>query len=60
LLTSESKFIEKVNYIHNNPVEEGLVERPEDYLYSSARIWLKKPLDVEPLEMDIGDIDWRR
>ena len=60
LLTSDSKFMEKVNYIHNNPVEEGLVERPEDYVYSSARIWLKKPLDVEPLEMDIGDIDWRR
>ena len=28
---------EKINYIHNNPVEEGLVYRPEDYVYSSAR-----------------------
>lgn len=28
---------EKVNYIHMNPVEEMLVSRPEDYLYSSAR-----------------------
>ncbi|MEZ5084315.1 MAG: transposase [Bacteroidales bacterium] len=27
---------EKVNYIHNNPVEEGLAFRPEDYIYSSA------------------------
>jgi REP element-mobilizing transposase RayT len=27
---------EKINYVHNNPVEEGLVFRPEDYLYSSA------------------------
>jgi REP element-mobilizing transposase RayT len=27
----------KMNYIHNNPVEAGLVEKPEDYLYSSAR-----------------------
>jgi hypothetical protein len=27
----------KMNYIHNNPVKRGLVERPEDYLYSSAR-----------------------
>lgn len=26
----------KLHYIHNNPVEAGLVERPEDYLYSSA------------------------
>ena len=28
---------EKINYIHNNPVEEGLVYHPEDYVYSSAR-----------------------
>ncbi len=31
-------FIEqKVEYIHNNPVRAGIVENPEDYLYSSAR-----------------------
>jgi len=28
---------QKVGYIHNNPVEAGIVESPEDYLYSSAR-----------------------
>lgn len=27
---------EKLNYVHNNPVEEGIVFRAEDYLYSSA------------------------
>jgi REP element-mobilizing transposase RayT len=27
---------QKVNYIHQNPVEAGLVFRPEDYVYSSA------------------------
>jgi REP-associated tyrosine transposase len=27
----------KLNYIHNNPVEAGIVEKAEDYLYSSAR-----------------------
>ena len=33
-----NKFIEqKINYIHNNPVKAGIVEKPEDYLYSSAR-----------------------
>jgi len=32
------KFIEqKVNYIHQNPVKNGLVDKQEDYLYSSAR-----------------------
>jgi putative transposase len=30
-------FWEKLNYIHNNPVEEMIVEKPEDYLFSSAR-----------------------
>ena len=59
LLTSESMFMQKVNYIHNNPVKDGLVERPEDYLYSSARIWRGKPLENEPLGMDIRDIKWR-
>jgi hypothetical protein len=28
---------QKLNYIHNNPVEAGFVEKAEDYLYSSAR-----------------------
>jgi REP element-mobilizing transposase RayT len=28
---------EKINYIHENPVRAGIVEKPEDYLYSSAR-----------------------
>jgi len=31
------KFVwQKINYIHNNPVEEGFVERPEEWKYSSA------------------------
>jgi len=29
-------FWTKLNYIHNNPVNAGLVRRPEDYKYSSA------------------------
>ena len=33
-----SNFVisQKIRYIHNNPVEQGLVFRPEDYPYSSA------------------------
>jgi REP element-mobilizing transposase RayT len=30
-------FEQKLNYIHDNPVQEGIVQYPEDYLYSSAR-----------------------
>ena len=29
--------IQKLNYIHNNPVEAAIVDKPEEYLYSSAR-----------------------
>jgi len=36
-LWSNKVIDEKINYIHNNPVEEGLVFHPEDYMYSSAR-----------------------
>ena len=60
LLTSEDMFMQKVDYIHNNPVKDGLLESPEDYLYSSARIWKRRPLENEPLEMDIDQIEWRR
>lgn len=27
----------RINYNHENPVRSGIVEKPEDYLYSSAR-----------------------
>ena len=27
---------EKVNYMHYNPVEAGLVFKPQDYIYSNA------------------------
>jgi len=36
-ITSNKFFIEKLEYTHNNPVEELIVERPEDYFFSSAR-----------------------
>lgn len=35
-LWSNKVIDEKINYIHQNPVEEGLVFRAQDYLYSSA------------------------
>ena len=32
---SDKKFVEKVKYIHQNPVRRGLVEHPEDWRWSS-------------------------
>ena len=31
------KLKEKVLHIHENPVRDGIVDRPEDYIFSSAR-----------------------
>jgi REP element-mobilizing transposase RayT len=35
-LWSNAVIVEKLTYLHQNPVEEGLVFRAEDYVYSSA------------------------
>jgi REP element-mobilizing transposase RayT len=35
-LWSNEVIQQKIEYIHNNPVNEGIVFRPEDYKYSSA------------------------
>ncbi|TKK71659.1 transposase [Ilyomonas limi] len=42
---------QKMEYIHNNPVRTGIVEKPEDYLYSSARNYagLKSVLEIDLL-----------
>jgi putative transposase len=32
-----------LDYIHYNPVVAGIVEKPEDYLYSSARAYCVTP-----------------
>jgi putative transposase len=35
-LTNERFLLQKLNYIHNNPVRAGLCKYPEEYKYSSA------------------------
>ncbi|WP_163401246.1 REP-associated tyrosine transposase [Flavobacterium fluviatile] len=35
-LWSNKVIQQKIDYVHNNPVEAGLVYKPEDYVYSSA------------------------
>jgi putative transposase len=48
---SAAVISQKVDYIHYNPVEEGVVESPEQYLYSSAKNFNEEKglLDLEPL-----------
>jgi REP element-mobilizing transposase RayT len=59
-LTSESFFMQKVNYIHQNPVRAGLVETAVDYRWSSARYWKGCTLENEPLRVDLDKLIWRK
>jgi putative transposase len=47
---SERKFVEKLRYIHRNPVKRGLVERPEDWAWSSFRHYLSGERSVVEIE----------
>jgi REP element-mobilizing transposase RayT len=39
VVEGEKMWRQKVEYIHSNPVRRGLCERPEEYPWSSARLW---------------------
>jgi hypothetical protein len=43
---------QRLDYLHNNPVEAGIVDEPEHYIFSSARDYAGKKglLDVEFIE----------
>jgi REP element-mobilizing transposase RayT len=41
MVESEDFFVQKLNYVHMNPVRKGYVSRPEEWKHSSARNWLK-------------------
>lgn len=58
LMTSENAFMQRVHYTHQNPVRSGLVERAEEYRWSSVRCWNKRMAEDEPLMMDIEQIKW--
>jgi REP element-mobilizing transposase RayT len=60
LVTTENGLMEKANYIHLNPVRADLVDRAEDYRWSSIRCWQRKPLEDEPLVMDLDQIAWHK
>ncbi len=45
-------MIERINYIHNNPLKRGYVDKPEHWRYSSARDYLG---NTGLLEIEIPD-----
>lgn len=67
---SEKKRIEKLKYIHRNPVKRGLVEKPEQWRWSSYRSYAfgepgivrinvqEWPLKIKPLpRQTFSDVD---
>jgi len=43
---------EKIRYIHNNPVRRGLVKRPTEWAWSSARAYAGEPGAVVPIDFE--------
>jgi REP element-mobilizing transposase RayT len=39
-MVSDEIMLQKMEYVHNNPVKRGLVAAPEHWRYSSAHEWL--------------------
>ena len=52
-ILDEEMLLQKLEYIHNNPVEAGLVGRAEDYLFSSAQDYSgqKGPVKVSVINL---------
>ena len=42
---SEKELLNDIEYIHSNPVKVGLVEKPEDYSFSSANPEIENDLN---------------
>jgi putative transposase len=46
-----------IDYVHENPVKKGLVEKPEDWFWSSARDWMygtdEGPIPIERVSCPI-------
>ena len=53
VLFSKQFILQKLNYIHNNPVKDKVVAKPEDYIFSSARNYagLKGELNIILLDI---------
>jgi len=53
-ICSSNKFIkQKLDYIHNNPVVDKIVENPEDYIFSSARNYAELDSELEVVILHI-------
>jgi putative transposase len=52
-LTDPDRIRKAIEYMHGNPVRRGLVEKPTDWTWSSARFWENGTTD--PIRMDVSE-----
>jgi len=56
-IMNSRQLINKLEYIHNNPVEARLVTSPEEYPYSSYNHYIKTDYPLNPIiEIDIPNL----
>ena len=60
LLWTEQMLWQRIQYTHLNHVRGGLTDHPNNWKWSSARIFHKRRSDDEPLEVDLDRILWQR
>ena len=52
---SFKKYVEKLRYMHRNPVARGLVQRPEHWRWSSYRFFAYGELGAVKIDYDLPD-----
>lgn len=60
LLWNETMLWQRIQYTHLNPVRAGLSYHPNEWRWSSARICHGRPIEDEPLSVDLDRIEWQR
>jgi len=60
LLWNEEMLWQRIQYTHLNSVRAGLVHHPNEWQWSSARIWHGRALENEPFDVDRSKIQWHR
>jgi REP element-mobilizing transposase RayT len=51
-IRNDAMFGSRLDYIHSNPVKAGLVDLPENYIYSSARNYILRDHSVLDVATD--------
>jgi putative transposase len=60
LIWNESMLWQRIQYTHLNPVRLGLVDHPDEWMWSSSRVFHGKASEQEPIAVDFDRIRWSR